>query len=1003
MTVCHSHYMFRGTRWPTADPSRGQALPRLHRRRDGGLYLRGRVSGSYAVWQVGREAERYLLGRGVSDDGGPVRVAELKHFLTHGWVTTGGGGLTDTPLPAHPPGLADRLGGWAADGGSGSLADIVCPAGGPDHRPLCFPAAFLDWLDRLPPGLAGLADVGEAEFAALARGAAEPAAGPLLDRLAATGAGAAVWQLGRLAGRVAALRRADARCPDEWRQAPLLRWLFDQVAGRSPGGARATAARRPPVLVYQPDRQQVAARLPGRRVPSAVPRACWRVGEREVHLSADGGRVAETESAPLTAADSYPVTFAHGGEQVARWRLLLPQEGPLLIAHPSGELVEADAPDPLPPGDYFGLVRPGQLEAARALAGVGFVEPVPVAPVGWPGWAGWRLTLAAAAGVPGYRVSGLPPAARLDLAPPPPAAVRWAGPDPVFLGRLPELRVTPPEVLRRAAVEVVGDPDGAAEVLAVRAGRDLPVIPRDGAGVLDLATFAELRDRHGSVAVRVRLPDRVDQPAPAVRFVRLPPIAAEEVSDPVRPTATAVRLTGARGLVAGPGTELTVAADGVLLRAANPERSPVVAARHPDGWSARISVAVTRGRREPEGDWQPLPLPDIDLSAVGPSDGLRLEFVRPPAVEDGSLVCRLDAAEVQHVGRRVGPTAFVLPLHRWRDGFAAAGRVSVRGADGWVEVATVRRDRAGLAGGDRPWWAHLAGRLDDAVTSGAAGLAAVAAEALAAAREPRAGAAGREVLVLAVGRAAVACGAVEPAAVREALAPVADRPDLPEAALLAAVLAARHGPPADEPPDRQGDLPDLPAAEAVRAERWYRYARAAAGPVPGMWRTVADRAAGGADGPAPHAWDAALLRAVAALATGMSPADGPLSGPPAHRAWLAAARAAARFLTRPWAGPPPRGRVEPLPAPPPVLLPVDACLVRAAHNLATGAEVGAIDAAELAALPAAAAVTLPLLHARLARYSGGPILAADEYARALAAFMDADRLDLIEVVAAEKV
>jgi hypothetical protein len=1033
-------------------------MPRLKQYTNGrGYYLSGHIPDvGFCTWQIGRAGLEYLSARGLAANGDLVPLDELQELIRRGLVGTDGSGTSPAPPPQWVGPLAERLIGWARTGGVDELVQIVCPnrtAG--DHLPRCFPPAFLSWARGLDSdaGLARLAGLSAAEFEALAAAEfSDLRDAPLFEHLTSRGAAGVLWRLARVVGAVAVRSRAAPGCPPEWEADPLLGWLYREVESclrrpRTPAvqdGRRKPAAWRAPEVVWEVDLQEVRAFLPAQPVPAGVTRVEWRVGQQPplhplVRTGERGRYLEESESPPLPAADGYRIDLDASGGDRTRWDITGPADAPILLFHTDGRLIYCDDPDPLTPSRYLGLVRPGRESAAQRFVGVKLIERIPVAPVGWSGWTGWHLDLLPGANLPGYQVAGESLNVGWELEPPPSAAVYWLESAPVYLGRLPRLRLSTAEAFRGSVVEVfVEGPAGAGASCYLALGSDVPIHAEGDTAVADLNSARQLLSQFGRFRLRCQPGRRLDQSPLALTFCRLPELDLRYVPDPVRPAAaTALRVVAnpaIRGAKPGPDSEIVEDDAGLVVRSVTPESAPGVYLRSAAGdWELRVRIGVTRagivGGRGGFTGWRPLPIRDLDLARVELGDRLRVEFHTPPVTEVGRLVSRLPGRGELFVGepldRSPTPTVFEIALHRWRDGFGvgSTGVMQIRGGAGWVDVVVLTASEPGEpAQVVRPTadaeWQRLAAEMDDAVAQGErAAVAGLITRCLDAAAGPDCSPCATDLLPIAAARAALAVlPPSEWGPARTAVGRLCGRDDLPEAVTLAAEFQIRGGglSGADgewslaRVEELDAWLPATLDADVVRAECWYRLARASAGPAPGCWRSCLERAdrclASGLPETGIAFSDVVLLRDLARMMLGFAPAAAPdparlLQG---HRGWVRAVRYADRFMRRPWHGRTDAAGQPDLAGPAPsVLCPEDEALIRVVVGLATGCGDPARHWSLVAGLPDGYFYALPLLRARYARAAGDPA-AGEEYARAWAAFQSGEDAGWLDLIAEER-
>ena len=1043
-------------------------MPKLRSYSDGrGYYITGYIPEiGFCTWQIGEEGLAYLAARGISSNGDAVRLDDLREMIDRGLVRTAGGG--PTPTPAAPPPqwvkpLANLLIAWSLNGGVDALSGIVCPGTGAatDSRPRCYPATFLTWIDGLDPdsGLVRFAGISAAEFEALtANGSHGLDDDPLFGHLTACGAIGVLWRLSRLVGTVAVRLRTDSECPAEWRTDLMLSWLFGRVkkiedrwrASPVSMGPRRPVGWKGPRIVWAVELQEVTALLPGQFLPHGVIRVEWRVGGgKPVHTlvrpGPRGRRIEESVSEPLRPSDGYTIELVQSGLPAGqmRWTIGYPTDSPLILFHADGRLVDFEDPDPIPPGRYLALVRPGQEPAARAVPGFELVERIPVGPIGWTGWTGWNAELSPEAIVPGYTVAVSSQAVQWEIESPPDPGVFWLETCPVFIGTLPQINLNPSEAFRGAVVEVAVEGAGGlfGEPIYLTLGNDIPIQESESTAVADLNAVPQLKSRFGRFRLKCQPAGRLDQSPLVLVFTRLPSMTIEYVPDPVRPsTSTAVRIevNGAlTGVTPGPDTEILTEQAGesgparLVVHSLCPELAPGIYLRSQAAdWEMRVRIGVSRaglvtGQAGFEG-WRQLPFEEIQLSRVGLGDRLRMEFHIPPITEGGRLVSRLPCRGELLVGepldRSPSPTVFEIPLHRWRDGFGigSSGVVQIRGGAGWLDTARLTSEPNGPA--PAPGSGHLVAKatseLEQAVVRGNEVSAdELISRCLEAVDGQECSVCASDLLPLAAARAALVVRLPsEWLPVRSALERLLGREDLPEAKLLAAELDIRGGERLVSASEWslakveaiEARLPKDPGASVVRAECWYRLARSTGGPALGCWQSCMDLAYRYLEASLPKTGlafsDALLLWNLSPLMLGYAPVaeSAPTGILPGHRGWIDAARFAASFVRRPW-----HGRANPeihlglTDKAPSVLCPEDEALIRVVVGIASERSEPERHWPLVAGLPEGSFYALPLLRARYARYAGDPTV-GEEYARAWAAFQSGDDADLLDVIAAER-
>jgi hypothetical protein len=265
-----------------------------------------------------------------------------------------------------------------------------------------------------------------------------------------------------------------------------------------------------------------------------------------------------------------------------------------------------------------------------------------------------------------------------------------------------------------------------------------------------------------------------------------------------------------------------------------------------------------------------------------------------------------------------------------------------------------------------------------------------------------------DLLPLAVARATLAALESSEALsrVRVALAPLVDRPDLPEARALGLTLALRSG--LGPAGDGRWTLDDLEALGAevpegadrdlLLAEAWYRYANFADGPGPACWDSCLDLCEQLLRRPAgvthQSTSDAVLLRELARLMRYdfHSEPDVPWEDVlPSRVPWVRVARFVNRYVREPHPRPRAYPDVPALPAGrPSVLRPDDAELLRSLVDHARGASIDDRAWASRGDAPFTG-----LLRARGALYAGDLAAAREEYGRLLERALADGELDII--------
>ena len=946
-------------------------MPRLreYRTRPGHFYLNGVVPGrGFCTWQISAGGLDWLRRRhGVVADGLWVSVDELQDLRDYKRVTTGGGG----PGAVDPAaaGLASRLEAWAARGGP---ADELTPA----DIDRCLSDDLLGWFEGLDSEvpLSGLDALTAAQFEEAARWGELPGLhDPLHAALAFRGAVGVYWRLGRLVGVAAGQALGGGMCPPEWAGRPSLARAFEKLKQRPQSTAPKGRLRLQisPWVEWRIDRREVVAVYPGQALPDGADAVTWQVtGDDPVPAAVSRRECGDRESAILPPLTEYAITakFQAGCPRAAeRWVVELPAESsPVVLFYPSGQLIPVGG-DALPAGEYLALVRPGAGSPKDTGTGVAWEEPED-APDRWRGWRGWRVGLTAGAVLGTYAVAA--DAAAWEAEPPTDAAVEWAEPWPVYVGRLPRVFVTDAGNLSGAVV-AVGRAD--APPLFLRAGTDIPLAAESGRTVLDLPATTALRECYGRVRVACRPPARCDSPPLTLDFVRLPDVGVSYEGNGAAFDVRVVWNEPRRDLTPGPVTLVLPDAAGCVLRATDPAAAPVVVGHAADRGTIRVRVPVTRGGvTSAEGEfraWHPLPLPPIDLREVGPGEKLRLEFRDPPPTTgSGELVFRTPDGADAYLGKEEGPRTFAVPLVRLRDAFrGSAGPVQVRGEGVWTDVFPLPGTQSEIVPPANPTLAQLDADIATArsrdVSPGKG--------------EARAIAAARAVLVMPEARD-------RRAAVEELLAPLANRPDLPEAAALATLLALHRDPPGA--PTRQAGVPTCPESLLVRAEEEYHFARTRRGGVPAAWRScqeLCEQVARTAPQFCLARSDAVLLWAVAQV---MQPEKPPRTLPavellPGHAAWARAVAFLGRAIwSRTDAGLPP----GPLPPAPPVLRPEDVRLVQLAVADAAGSADADALLATFAGWGPGEFFAIGLFRARAAVRAGRGREAGEEYDRLMA-------------------
>ncbi|WP_406697995.1 hypothetical protein V5E97_03975 [Singulisphaera sp. Ch08] len=864
-------------------------MPRLRRHvRGQSFYVSGHVPGvGYSTWQIGAEGLGYLASLGITGDGDRVSLHNLRSLLDRQLIWTSREGPGGEGKPSPDP-ILDRLVSaledWAGGGGGlRQLAEVV-RIGGNNHLDRCFSNTLLDWLAGIAPGgsLLELLGLTEAAFADLAaRRYAELDGEPLFGRLAQRGSILVPWRLAAIVGLVARQLRSSRELPEEWQAQPVLSYVFARLIGRDgpshlPSGAR-TVSRRSPFITWDVDLQQVVAVLPAQHLAAGTTGLTWQVnGTDPIRplVGDDPGTLAiqESTSGPLRPSEVYEVRIKFLGDPARvseRWvETLMTGLIPFVLFHPDGTLADLGRPEPLLAGEYLALVPPGAESVVRERCGLVALEQFPLAPICWPKWTGWRVRIEPGVDLEPYLFAEPGHSIAWELESPPEPPVTWLDALPVWLGRMPRVLLSDPCSFIGAVLEVSAESKGELQPSSreLVIGTDIPLSTASGRAAVDLDSATGLSNVYGRIRLTCRPPVLLDEPPLALGFVRLPEIQLRYVPDPDRPTsAIGVRLqAGGPGVVAGPDTRIVVDPDdpgAVMLRPANPESSPAVTACLLDGrGEVRVRVPVTRAALATAADgflgWRVLPFDELDLSSIGLEDRLILEFHREPPTERGRLVSRIREHAELFVGDRSDgggrASLFEIDLHRWRDGFGprANGTLQIRGASGWIDVASLQTMLPQEPSESRPttraWWQQWVDELDRSIADG--DVAAV--EGMVrrcvdhSAWEAQSDAAA-DLLPVAVARATLAtlAGPDAFARARAALAPLVNRPDLPEARIMDLALAFRPGLGTrgddhwlhDDLERLMAELPDGRDRDLLLAEAYYRYACAASRPSPAYW------------------------------------------------------------------------------------------------------------------------------------------------------------------------
>jgi hypothetical protein len=1044
-------------------------MPRLRKYAYGsGYYLTDYLQGvGYCTWQIGREGLGYLRDRGVEMSGDHVSGRDRNELRDRGWIWVTGAHPDRLPpgvavLPADLRPLAEELSRWAARGSLDELQRILHGTHS-DHRDCCFSPSFLKWLAALDAGLglAGLDVISAPDF--------EDSAAPVLDALreplhsffARRGETHVLWQLARVVALVARQQRGSPTCPALWRERyPVLHRLFVQIGELAFPARPARQSVRlgrpnrlglvsPPCVVWEVDLQQVVALLRPQTLPSGVRGMTWRmdsveaVPQPQTWTEADGVRVEETRSRPLSPARSYLIeTELHGQSPPfsERHRIELPDGFvPCILFAADGTMLGVADESALPPGDYLALVKreiAGRLFQRR---GVRQVERIDIAPVGWHGWQGWRLCLDPGAEVAPYIVEADSSPATWDVEPPPETVVRWRETLGVYVGCWPRLFVTSPEAFTSAIIEVGREPAAQADhLLAVGAPGGVPLQGEGERHFLDFEAVASLERYYGTVRLICRPPAQPDAPPLTARFIRLPQMTLAYVPDPVRPEqALAVHVQGNAdlldGLIGDSDTELLRGPEGIVLRAKAPHVSPGVCAKLSGNEAAvRVRVPATRLGLVTEGSgflgWQEPPLSDLDLSTIETGDRLRIELHEEPALEDSRLLCRLVGGDEIAAGWLIGSGGpvwqFEVELHRWRDGFGltSAGTIQARTHRRWADIVLLREREEPTRPVSPPEpvseRTRLVLALEEALArDDRAEIRQVATECQAHITDTMATPVDRELLLLAVARASAvaAAGKNDLREAERCLAELGDRPDLPEVEIIRRIVGLRHSNrpgsgcrmSVDEVERLSHGLPNLPQAILFRAECWYRFCRQARESASGAWQTCLDLSGRFLARTTGRPWErgaALLLRAIARLMLALEPDSPPTATSSAAPtdAWLAALRLAAQSVRTP------RYRVAPRAVPKlpdediSILSPEDAALVRIIVAHAAGCPADEAHFADLSSWGREQFFAISLLRARQARLKGNELEAREAYNRVLREAMNGGPDFLLDVEAGER-
>jgi hypothetical protein len=801
--------------------------------------------------------------------------------------------------------------------------------------------------------------------------------------------------------------------------------------------------------MWEVDLQQIVALLPPQTIPSGVRGMSWRmdpvvaVPHPQTWTEADGVRVEETRSRPLSPATSYLIeTELHGQSPpfTQRHRIELPDGfAPCILFAADGRMLGIADESAIPPGDYLALVK---LENAGRLfqrRGVRQVERIDITPVGWHGWQGWRLCLDPGAELAPYFVESASSSATWDVEPPPEAVVRWRETLGVYVGRWPRLLVTSPEAFTGAIVEVGREPAAQAEhLLAVGAPGGVPLRGEREHHFMDFEAIDVLKRYYGTVRLVCRPPSQPDAPPLTARFIRLPQMTLGYVLDPVQPEqALAVQVQGNAelldGLVSDSDTELLRGPKGIVLRAKALHVSPGVCAKLTGHEAAvRVRVPVTRLGLVTEGSgflgWQEPPLIDLDLSSIETGDRLRIEFHEEPALEDSRLLCRLVGGDEIAAGWLIGSGGpvwqFEVELHRWRDGFGltSGGAIQARTRGRWANIVLLREREEPTPPRKPPEPVSERNRLILALEEALARddraeVRQVAAECRAHITGTRATRVDRELLLLAVARASAvpAAGTNDLCEAERCLAELGNRPDLPEAEIIRRIVGLRLSNRPGSAPRMSVDqvewfsngLPDLPQVILFRAECWYRFSRQARESASGGWETCLHLSGRFLARTMVRPWErgaALLLRAIARLMLALEP-DSPataISSATPTEAWLAALRLAAHSVRTP------RYRVAPRAVPKlpdqdiSILSPEDAALVRIIVAHAVGRPADEAHFTALSSWGREQFFAISLLRARQARLKGNNLEAREAYNRVLREAMTGGPDFLLDVEAGER-
>lgn len=1044
-------------------------MPTLRKYVNGdGYHIKGYLHGTgHVTWQIGDEGLRLLKDRGIQAHGDHLSNRDQADLLERGWIWVTGENPDRLPpgvlsLPADVRPLADEIGKWARRGSLDELQQILYGGRLGDQRDRCFSTGFLKWLVGIDPGLrlADLSSMSAPDF--------EDAADFVLDGLgdalhrffAQRGQTHVLWQLARVVALVARQRQGSPTCPELWKvSSPVLHRLFVQLESVDPEAphrqnakliyhSRRRVWKSPPRIVWEDGSQQIVALLPENVVSSELRGVTWSVtpgqvvSQPQTWASADGLRIEECRSQPLSPAITYLIETKLSGESLPRfhsYRLDLPDDfAPCVLFAVDGTMLGIAGDSPLSEGDYLALVRRESAHHLFQRRGVRQAERIDIAPVGWHGWQGWRLRLDGGADIAPYVVEVGTAPATWTMEPPPESSVQWRETLPVYLGCWPRLVLTSAKAFTGANLQVDRETAiGPKVFLPINARGGVPISTVGDQSELDLGAVAALQHVYGNVCLTCTPPSQPSAPALTARFIRLPQMRLTYTSDPKQfDQALAVRVQGSTEVLApidpGDDTELISEDDGIVLRAKMPHESPGVSARlAPHDAMLRVRIPSTRLGLVTEANgfmgWCQPPLVDLDLSTVEVRDRLRIELHETPVLEQGRLVCRLVGGDEVAAGWAIGGNGpiwqFEIELHRWRDtfGLTAGGVIQVRTLHRWLDVVRLRERDVPAVQVSQPEpvgkRAQLLAALEEALTNeDRAEVRKVAVKCHEHLSETGEQPLDRELLLLALARAFAAGAPVDLHESERLLAELGQRTDLPEAEILRRTVNLRltaHGGNVwrllfDQVNELTSDLVDIPQALLFRAECWYQFARHTQDPTEGGWRScleLANQCLTRAGTRPAERRTAQVLHALARLMLALQPDTLPAKSQTGTvtDAWLTGLRVAAQSIRTP------RYRITSKDVPDldhnevSVLCPEDAALIRVAVSLAQGRPARDSDFAVFAGWTNRQFFAINLLRARQSRLKKNESEARACYNRVLDEALLDRRLDfLIDVEASER-